>query len=52
MLFLQIKRILKKEFNEILKKNKLKYSNSILVRVYLYLSQNILFEVIKNKIKF
>ena len=43
---------LKREFNEILKKNKLKYSNFILLRFYVYLSQNILFEVIKNKIKF
>tara|TARA_A100000164_G_scaffold336767_1_gene329773 strand:+ start:169 stop:945 length:777 start_codon:yes stop_codon:yes gene_type:complete len=43
---------LKKEFLEILKKNKLKYSNSIFLKAYSYASQNVFFEVIKNKIKF
>ncbi len=43
---------LKKEFFEILKKNNLKYSNSIFFRLLIYANQNVLFEIIKNKIKF
>jgi glycosyltransferase involved in cell wall biosynthesis len=43
---------LRKEFDEILKKNKLKYSNSIFLKTYIYILQNVVFEVVKNKIKF